>query len=166
MRVLTKAEFDALDRDENGQLINITESFEYEGHAFLCQVPLEIPVGMQIPETVESMVARLVRQENMVAAARGEESSLQEEMDDFEVDQEDLLTGYQVHDMVPELPKEAKGIEPLVKGGDGDGRAKSKAGGRRKSDRAPEKAGGESDEGGSGVEEQNSAGSAGSVEVS
>lgn len=153
MRRLTQEEFDMLERDEHGQIVGITESFEFGGHVYLDQTPLEVPVNMQVPESVESMVARLVRLEQRKASEG--EANMAEEMDDFEVDLEDPLASYQAVDMVPDLPEEDKSIER--KGGDGNGGVKGKgrsAGGKSKVVGGAKR---QSEEAGSGSSEEDSA---------
>lgn len=68
--------------------------------------PVEMPIGYEHPESLESMIARLVRVESQRAVASGEESF--EESDDFDVDDDNELTSeYQMSNMQEEYVDES-----------------------------------------------------------
>lgn len=77
--------------------------------------PLEMPLGMRKPESMEDMIRRFVRQEaSRVAQAEGMESF--EEADDFEVEDDDLSdapTQYMVPEVGPDGPESLDGIKSL-----------------------------------------------------
>lgn len=66
--------------------------------------PVEIPLGYKAPETLQEMIARMIRVENMQQmAAKGMETF--EEADDFDVDDDaDLVSEYQMLEMQEERP--------------------------------------------------------------
>lgn len=70
------------------------------------KTPVELPVGYHPPETLEAMIARLVRYESSRAEKVGQETF--EEADDFEVadDAGEFHSPYQMTDMQEEAPFE------------------------------------------------------------
>lgn len=76
--------------------------------------PVEVPVGFGAPESLESMIARLVRVESIRAAETGSAETF-EESDDMDIEEDDpIASTYEVRDMVPEKPEESKFVEPPV----------------------------------------------------
>lgn len=79
------------------------------------KTPVEIPLGYEKPEPLESMIARMVRVHSMEAVRQGLESF--EEADDFNVDEEEVpLSTYQQTQMQEEVPIERpkpKGKTPV-----------------------------------------------------
>lgn len=85
--------------------------FDKDGHQIPDPTPLEIPVGFHQPPDIMETIRKLVQLESGKAAGEGEETF--EEADDFEVGESDqVLSGYQVHDMVEERPDLAKNLPP------------------------------------------------------
>lgn len=69
--------------------------------------PVAIPLGYETPESLQSMIARMVDVHSRLASKQGLESF--EEADDFNIDGEDdsgLLSGYQLSQMQEERPSE------------------------------------------------------------
>lgn len=66
--------------------------------------PVEMPLGYERPESLESMIARMIQTVNVRAAKSGQVETF-EESDDFETDDEpDLKSPYQMTDMEEEAP--------------------------------------------------------------
>lgn len=74
--------------------------------------PMEMPLGMRKPESMEDMIRRYVRVEaSRIAQQEGMESF--EEADDFEVEDDDLSdapTQYMVPEVGPEGPETLDGV--------------------------------------------------------
>lgn len=74
--------------------------------------PVEVPVGFGAPESLESMIARLVRVESTRAAETGSAETF-EEADDLDMEDDDpIASAYEVREMVPEKPEESKLVHP------------------------------------------------------
>lgn len=73
--------------------------------------PVEMPIGYEHPEPLESMIARMVRLESERAGQQGLETF--EEADDFDVDDDEgeLVSPYQMSTMQEELPHESKRLD-------------------------------------------------------
>lgn len=68
------------------------------GHEILDATPIAIPLGMKRPESIQEMVARLVRQERFRAALGKDDYESFEEADDFDVDDDyDPTTPFEQH---------------------------------------------------------------------
>lgn len=68
-------------------------------------IPVELPEEMKIPETLESKLHRMLA--GMIAERYGTDSNEMETFEeamDFDVDDTEPLSGYEVQDMVPEVP--------------------------------------------------------------
>lgn len=75
------------------------------------QTPLSIPVGFKKPEDLGTMIARLIRLESAKAKVLGTVETF-EEADDFDTDDDgDITSPYQVNEMRPERPQDAKNLE-------------------------------------------------------
>lgn len=69
--------------------------------------PVEMPVGYEIPESLESMIARMIKSASVRAAQSGKYETL-EESDDFgEDDSDELVSPYQMSTMQEEQPSYA-----------------------------------------------------------
>lgn len=67
------------------------------------KTPVEMPLGYERPESLESMIARMVRVHSQIAEKHGAESF--EEADDFDTDDDvELVSPYQLTDMQEETP--------------------------------------------------------------
>lgn len=67
------------------------------------QTPVEIPVGVIQPESLESIMARMINERfSQMAEERGMETF--EEADDFDIDDELPKTPYEMQDLNPEEP--------------------------------------------------------------
>lgn len=76
------------------------------------QTPVEIPVGFRQPESLQSMITRLVRAESTRAAQLGTHETF-EESDDFDVDEDpQVISPYQMTTLQEEAPHLAKTLEP------------------------------------------------------
>lgn len=76
------------------------------------QTPVEMPLGYERPESLESMIARMVRNFSAQAQAHGDETF--EEADDFDMnDDSELVSPYQLTDMQEEHPYERTELESL-----------------------------------------------------
>lgn len=79
--------------------------FDKLGREMPDDTPLELPAGFKVPESLESMVARLVRTRvSEMASREGMESF--EEANDFEVDEDEELSPSEVREMKLEALKE------------------------------------------------------------
>lgn len=65
--------------------------------------PIELPIGYKAPETLESMISRMVRVHSLLAVKEGLESF--EESDDFDDDENEMTSPYQMTQMQEENPK-------------------------------------------------------------
>lgn len=66
--------------------------------------PVEMPLGYERPESLESMIARMIQTVNVRASKSGQVETF-EEADDFETDDDpDLKSPYQLTDMEEEAP--------------------------------------------------------------
>lgn len=79
------------------------------------QTPVEMPLGYERPESIESMIARMVRSVSEQAGREGAETF--EEADDFDMDDDsEIVSPYQMSQMEEELPtydrKHTKDITP------------------------------------------------------
>ncbi len=59
---------------------------------------MAIPVGYDVPPTMQELIQRYVRQEVSQAAEANDQGSFEDE-DDFEVEPDDLLSGFQMTDL-------------------------------------------------------------------
>lgn len=84
--------------------------YNEKGEQIPDNTPVEIPIGFGHPEPLESMIARLVRAESARVQQTGEAETF-EESDDFESDEGELVSPYQMHNMQEEAPLEAKGLD-------------------------------------------------------
>lgn len=66
------------------------------------QRPIELPIGYNQPETLQQMIARMVRIHSVVAMKKEMESF--EEADDFETEEEEFKSSHQMTDMQEEYP--------------------------------------------------------------
>ena len=67
--------------------------FNDKGEQIPDPTPVEIPVGFSAPEPLESMIARLVRQESFRSGVNAEAETF-EEADDLDVDEDDPVSAY------------------------------------------------------------------------
>lgn len=87
--------------------------------------PVELPIGYRVPETLESMIARLITnsQFNQARHAAGEETF--EEADDFDTDEDepDFTSSHQMTDMQEEFihvkPERTQATSPDTPGDPG-----------------------------------------------
>lgn len=80
------------------------EKYTEDGLEIMDQREIELPVGLKRPETLQEMIARMVRQHSMFAEKKGHESF--EESDDFDVEDEELPESpYQMTNMQEETPR-------------------------------------------------------------
>lgn len=78
--------------------------------------PLEMPFGLNKPESIEDMIRRFVRQEASRAAQNSGMESF-EEADDFEVDEEEIdeaPTRYMIPEVGPEGPESLDGVVQAI----------------------------------------------------
>lgn len=80
--------------------------FNEAGQQIPDQTPLEVPVGFGVPTDLTELIRTLVRVESNRQAEQGGETF--EESDDFDVEEDDLHTPYQMKQMQEEAPREAK----------------------------------------------------------
>jgi len=66
--------------------------------------PVEMPLGYEKPESLESMIARMIRTTSNLAAKTNHVETF-EESDDFDDDDTDLKSPYQMTDMEEEEPR-------------------------------------------------------------
>lgn len=85
--------------------------FNEKGEVIPNKTPVAVPVGFGKPESLQSMIARMVRLESMRVQAAGGAAETFEEADDFDVDDEKtLVSPYQMSQMQEEMPREAKTV--------------------------------------------------------
>lgn len=109
--------------------------FDAHGRELPDSTPIEIPAGMRRPESVQEMMARMVRTSiSQMAVSQGKESF--DEAFDFDVDDdaELPLTSHELVAMKLEIGKDGEGRDPDEDSGDGDERGVGKRG--READRA------------------------------
>lgn len=101
---------DATKHNKEGLII---ESYWENGIFYPCQIPVEMPLGYEHPESLEEMVARMVQS----AIDHGSEVETAEEADDFgEEDEFPLDTRYTYTEMQEDtLKKEVKKREKDVR---------------------------------------------------
>jgi len=84
--------------------------------------PVEMPgAGYGKPETLESIVARLLKTEKIEKALEGQETP--EEADDFEMDDPDMLmdmSPYELPETIPDDPTSYEQLDPAPQPTDGD----------------------------------------------
>jgi len=68
------------------------------------QTPVEMPLGYEKPESLEHMIARMIRTTSNLAAKTNHIETF-EEADDFDDDDDDLKSPYQMSDMEEEEPR-------------------------------------------------------------
>lgn len=66
--------------------------------------PVEMPIGYERPESLESMIARMVKTASIQAKKTGQFDT-DEEADDFETGEEEPVSPYQFTDMEEEAPR-------------------------------------------------------------
>lgn len=122
--------------------------------------PLALPVGFDVPESLESMIARMIVTDKLRQGSLGERDTF-EEADDFGIDVESPLSVHQniMTEMVDEELPGKKVVPEKQKGGDGDGRVRKAVGGRRSTDRPVDEAERDLEEGRSGSSEEDRSGS-------
>lgn len=77
--------------------------------------PVEMPIGYEHPESLESMIARLVHNESRRAKSQGQESF--EESDDFDMDDDsEIISEYQMTDMQEEYVTKPDGSARVAPG--------------------------------------------------
>lgn len=69
--------------------------------------PVEMPLGYEKPESLESMIARMVDSVSRRAKESGKVETF-EESDDFDDDETELTSPYQMTDMEEEYPRNGK----------------------------------------------------------
>lgn len=79
--------------------------------------PVEMPLGYERPESLQSMIARMVRTFSDQAQKEGAESF--EEADDFDIDDDsEIVSPYQMNDMQEERPYESFRTDNKIKRAD------------------------------------------------
>lgn len=98
--------------------------FDAKGRLIPDKTPVAIPVGFGKPESLQSMITRLVRLESSRAAATGKAETF-EEADDFDVNDDtvDPVSPYQMNQMQEDMPNMGKTLE---RGPQGDPEAREK----------------------------------------
>lgn len=66
--------------------------------------PVEMPVGYERPESLQDMIARMIRTTSMLAAKSGQFETF-EEADDFDDTDDEVKSPYQMTDMEEEEPR-------------------------------------------------------------
>lgn len=85
--------------------------YNEKGEVIPKKTPVSIPVGFQKPESLQSMIARMVRLESKRVEAAGAAAETFEEADDFDVDDEkSIISPYQMSQMQEEAPHLAKTV--------------------------------------------------------
>lgn len=80
------------------------------GREYVNPLPMHIDVTPR-PPTLQEQIQRLLRVE-LAAQAKSQGNETFEEFTDFDVDDDpEILSGYEVHEMVDEVPHEAPGPE-------------------------------------------------------
>jgi len=83
--------------------MNTAKRHDEQNREVLDKTPVEMPLGYEKPESLESMIARMIRTTSVQAAKAGFETA--EEADDFDDDDEgELKSEYQFTDMQEENP--------------------------------------------------------------
>lgn len=77
--------------------------YNLKGEEIPDQTPIELPIGHKVPETLEQMIARMVRIHSVAAIKEGLESF--EDADDFETDEEEFKSPHQLTQMQEEEPQ-------------------------------------------------------------
>lgn len=81
----------------------ITKRHDHLNREVLDKTPVEMPLGYEKPESLESMIARMIRTTSIQAEKAGFETA--EEADDFDDDDEgEMKSEYQFTDMQEENP--------------------------------------------------------------
>lgn len=95
-------------------------------------VPVEIPVGMKVPESLEDLMTRMLNNREALRASLGEVET-PEEAEDFDIGDGDVVVSpLQEMTMAEDLARESKRLAPAPKsekeGGEEDGRKDSSVG--------------------------------------
>lgn len=105
-------------QDKTGRLITVAEphkehriKFNKDGRELPDGKPLELPSGMKKPESLKDLVARMVRQHNLVRVdSEGEETF--DEANDFDIDEDDSAelfpTHHELHEEVIDATREVR----------------------------------------------------------
>lgn len=72
--------------------------------------PIAVPLGYEVPESLSDMIARMVRTHSVIAARNGAETF--EESDDFDVDDEEMTSQYELKPMQEEYVQPKPVVTP------------------------------------------------------
>lgn len=87
--------------------MGVQPGYDEDNREVLDQTPVEFPAGYQTPPTLQELIHRLVKNEQVIAAAKAEGMDTEEEADDFDVEEEDdmhFVGDHEFMDMEDELP--------------------------------------------------------------
>jgi len=119
----------------------IKKCFDKLGQLIVDPTPVAIPVGYEIPETMEQKIARVLRSQEAIRYAESSGSDTFDQYDDFEDEDSSVpWSGYETSEIdPPHLQKPAQDTPELDAGGSGDARTPDGSKEQIKPDKADKK---------------------------